>query len=123
MEKNLDFEIYFNNGDLLNLDPNLRKVLHSRILKLDSTKSKLSYGIMGTALSNSAKFQESIFPLKKAAVINPTYSKIQIRLTESLLKLGEINGGLTPNKPKKKKKILKRNFCFFLIGFCLLFFI
>jgi len=97
MDKNRDFDIYFNNDDILDIDRDLiyrRKVLHSRILKLSSAKSKFSYGVMGIALSNSAKPQESVFPLQKAAIINPTYSKIQIRLAESLLKLGKVNEGL-----------------------------
>ena len=96
MDRELDYEIYCSFDNRLyfefETDPiHQRKVLHSRILKVSSAKSKYSYARMGIAVTHSEQPQKSIFLLKRFTTIDPDNTKVQTELTTALLKLERAN--------------------------------
>jgi len=92
MDKNTDLKIYSDLDRRLRYQapsPQKTKLLHSRILKLSQTEADVSYKMIGEVLHSSDEFQRSLFPLKRATIINPKNIIAQICLADSLLKLGK----------------------------------
>jgi len=92
MNQSLDSGIYSGRTDLLGTDLiNQRRVLHTRILKLSLNEDDQPYMELGEELFDSAQFQKSIFPFKRAAIIKPENSYAQVMLAKAFFKLDKEN--------------------------------
>ncbi len=90
MDKEIDDQLYYDSYREFNSEVSLspqRRVILTRILKLDASRPDFAYHVNGEELRGLGQFQKSIIAFKRATIIDPENYAAQENLTNTLFKL------------------------------------